>query len=65
VSVDWEGLYSSWPPAKEKLYELDSDVHLADPAKVATADTFSVEDINEIEENVGPWFGNTLSDTHQ
>ncbi|NLV11646.1 ABC transporter substrate-binding protein [Halomicrobium mukohataei] len=65
VSVDWEGLYSSWPPSKEKLYELDSDVHLADPAKVATTDAFDAEDIDEIEENVAPWFGNTFSDTHQ
>ncbi|MFB6224676.1 MAG: ABC transporter substrate-binding protein [Haloarcula sp.] len=65
VSANWEGLYSSWPPSKEKLYELDSDVHLADPAKVVTSDKFGVEDIEEIEANVAPWFGNTLSDTHQ
>jgi ABC-type Fe3+-hydroxamate transport system substrate-binding protein len=65
ISVDWTGLYSSWPPTKEKLYELDSDVHIADPAKVATADGWGEDDIREIEENVGPWFGNTLSGTHQ
>jgi ABC-type Fe3+-hydroxamate transport system substrate-binding protein len=65
VSVDWEGLYSSWPPTKEKLYELESDVHIADPAKVATADGWTDEDIREIDENVGPWFGNTLSGTHR
>jgi len=63
VSVDWEGLYSSWPPTKEKLYELDSDVHIADPAKVATADGWEDGDLREIAENVGPWFGNTLSGT--
>jgi ABC-type Fe3+-hydroxamate transport system substrate-binding protein len=65
VSVDWEDLYSSWPPTKEKLYELESDVHIADPAKVATADGWTDEDIQEIDENVGPWFGNTLSGTHR
>jgi len=65
VTVDWEGLSSSWPPSKEKLYELDSDVHLADPAKVLTTDAFDVDDIEEIEANIAPWFGNTLSDTHQ
>ncbi|WP_049922140.1 ABC transporter substrate-binding protein [Halopiger djelfimassiliensis] len=65
VSVDWEGLYSSWPPAKEKLYELDSDVHLADPAKVATAQGMDADDIEEIERTVGPWFGNTFSAIHQ
>jgi ABC-type Fe3+-hydroxamate transport system substrate-binding protein len=65
VTVDWEGLYSSWPPTKEKLYELDSDVHIADPAKVATADGWDEGDVEEIRENVGPWFGNTLSGTNR
>ncbi|ELY89006.1 putative iron transport protein [Natrinema altunense JCM 12890] len=65
VSVDWEGLYSSWPPTEEKLYELDSDVHIADPAKVATATGWDDSDISKIDENVGPWFGNTLSGTHR
>ncbi|WP_207212714.1 ABC transporter substrate-binding protein [Halogeometricum borinquense] len=65
VSVDWDGLYSSWPPTKEKLYELDSDVHLADPARVATAEGWDESDIEEIKENVAPWFGNTFSDAHQ
>ncbi|WP_193787484.1 ABC transporter substrate-binding protein [Natrinema gari] len=65
VSVDWEGLYSSWPPTEEKLYELDSDVHIADPAKIATASGWDDSDISKIDENVGPWFGNTLSGTHR
>ncbi|WP_396613622.1 ABC transporter substrate-binding protein (plasmid) [Haloferax sp. S1W] len=65
VSVDWNGLYSSWPPTKEKLYELDSDVHLADPAKVGSAEGWSAGDIEEVESNIAPWFGNTFSDTHQ
>ena len=65
VSVDWEGLYSSWPPTKERLYELNSDVHIADPAKVATADGWENSDVREVEENIGPWFGNTLSGTNR
>jgi len=65
VSIDWQGLYSSWPPSKEKLYELDSDVHVADPAKVATAEGWDNNSIQEIGSNVGPWFGNTLSGTQQ
>jgi hypothetical protein len=65
VTVDWEGLYSSWPPTKERLYELDSDVHVADPAKVATADGWDEGDVREVAENVGPWFGNTLSGTRR
>ncbi|WP_226482313.1 ABC transporter substrate-binding protein [Natrinema amylolyticum] len=65
VSVDWEGLYSSWQPEKEKVYELDSDVHIADPAKVATADGWDKSDVQDIADNVGPWFGNTLSGTNR
>jgi ABC-type Fe3+-hydroxamate transport system substrate-binding protein len=65
VSLDWSGLYSSWEPDKETLYELDSDVHLADPAWVTQHDSWSRSDIQEVEDNIGPWFGNSLSDRHQ
>ncbi|MFC6724844.1 ABC transporter substrate-binding protein, partial [Halobium palmae] len=65
VSLDWSGLYSSWTPSKEKLYELDSDVHLADPASVFAEEKWDMADIEEIGENVGPWFGNSLSARHQ
>ena len=65
VSLDWSGLYSSWQPDKEKLYELDSDVHLADPAWITRQDAWSRDDIDEIGERVSPWFGNSLSDRHQ
>jgi len=62
VSLDWTGLYSSWEPSKEKLYALDSDVHLADPASVAALSSWNGDDIEEIAEEVGPWFGNKFSD---
>lgn len=65
VSLDWSGLYSSWESDKETLYELDSDVHLADPAWVTQLGGWNREDVEEIAENVGPWFGNSLSDRHQ
>ena len=65
VSLDWSGVYSSWETSKEKLYELDSDVHLADPAWVVQLDGWSVADIEEVRENISPWFGNSLSDRHQ
>ncbi|ELZ48021.1 hypothetical protein C463_02001 [Halorubrum californiense DSM 19288] len=65
VSLDWSGLYSSWQPDKEKLYELDSDVHLADPAWITRQDAWGREDVDEIAERVSPWFGNSLSDRHQ
>ncbi|WP_281193769.1 ABC transporter substrate-binding protein [Halorubrum sp. F4] len=65
VSLDWSGRYSSWEPDKEKLYELDSDVHLADPAWITQLDAWDRADIDEISEKVSPWFGNSLSDRHQ
>jgi ABC-type Fe3+-hydroxamate transport system substrate-binding protein len=65
VTLDWTGLYSSWKPSKEKLYELDSDIHLADPAWITKQDDWDSDDIDEIATNVSPWFGNSMSDTHQ
>jgi ABC-type Fe3+-hydroxamate transport system substrate-binding protein len=65
VSVDWSDAYASWEPSKEQLYELDSDVHLADPAWVVQLDQWDMDDIEEVNENIAPWFGNSLSDTHK
>ncbi|MFD1600606.1 ABC transporter substrate-binding protein [Halobellus rarus] len=64
VSLDWTGLYSSWEPSKEKLYELDSDVHLADPASVFALQGWNMADIEEVRNNISPWFGNQFSDSH-
>lgn len=64
VTLDWKGLYSSWKPSKEKLYELNSDVHLADPAWIAKQDAWSREDLEEVTNNISPWVGNSLSDRH-
>ncbi|WP_248517310.1 ABC transporter substrate-binding protein [Salinarchaeum laminariae] len=64
VELDWTGLFSSWEPGREDLYDLDSDVHLADPASVVQLGSWDRDDLEEIEERVGPWFGNTLSDRH-
>ncbi|QIB74402.1 ABC transporter substrate-binding protein [Halogeometricum borinquense] len=64
VTLDWKGLYSSWEPSKEKLYELDSDVHLADPAGVSALDSWNADDVEAIGENIAPWFGNYYSDRH-
>jgi len=64
VTVDWSDLLSSWNPAKEDVYELDSDVHLADPAKVLTMGNWDLADVEEVAEHVGPWFGNSFSAEH-
>lgn len=64
VEANWSDLYSSWNPAKEKVYELDSDIHLADPANVLTMGDWDQSDVDEIADQVGPWFGNTFSAEH-
>lgn len=64
VSVDWSDCYDSWNPSKEKLYDLDSDVHLADPAHVATMGKWARADVEEVAERVAPWFGNKFSAGH-
>jgi iron complex transport system substrate-binding protein len=63
VSVEWSNLPNSFNPDKELLYELDSDLHLADPAYMTWMDSLDRADVTEIEENVAPWFGNTFSNT--
>src|SRR5699024_15576 len=66
VSPSWKGLPNPLGNgfAKERLYALGSDVHLLDPAYVSTQKGWDGGDIEEIAENVGPWFGNFYSGTH-
>ena len=65
VSVEWTDLTTSWNPNKEAVYELDSDVHLGDPARVVTMGDWDHSDVTEIAEKVGPWFGNSYSANHE
>ncbi|WP_435067680.1 ABC transporter substrate-binding protein [Haloplanus sp. C73] len=46
---------------RELFYELDSDLHLVDPALVCSFDGWDVDDVETIRNNVGPWFGNNYS----
>jgi ABC-type Fe3+-hydroxamate transport system substrate-binding protein len=46
---------------RELLYELDSDLHLADPALFASFEGWDEDDVAEVRDNVGPWFGNVYS----
>ncbi|QPV64296.1 ABC transporter substrate-binding protein [Halosimplex litoreum] len=64
VTVDWSDCFASWNPPEEKVYELDSDVHLADPANVATMGNWDRESVETVADTVGPWFGNTFSAQH-
>lgn len=67
VSFDWKGLPDPLAEgvSKERLYELDSDVHFIDPSYVvSTQDNWSVGDVEEIADNVAPFFGNYHSGIH-
>ena len=66
VSFEWEGLADPLSDGlpKELLYDLDSDIHLADPAWASTQDNWSRSDVDEIGGTLGPWFGNFYSGTH-
>lgn len=65
ISVDWADFPNSWNPPKELLYELDSDLHLADPVYMTTTDRWERSDIEEVRENVAPFFGNAYSDANR
>ncbi|QLC35322.1 ABC transporter substrate-binding protein (plasmid) [Halarchaeum sp. CBA1220] len=65
VSTDWLDLEKAGEYGKETLYELDSDVHFVDPAYLTTLDGWSQSDLREVEENVGPFFGNMYSRKHR
>ncbi|GAA0291928.1 ABC transporter substrate-binding protein [Halarchaeum salinum] len=46
---------------EELFYELDSDLHLLDPALVVSFDGWDVADVNDIRDDVAPFFGNNYS----
>jgi len=46
---------------RELLYELDSDLHLADPCLFVSFDGWDQGDMAEVRDNVAPWFGNVYS----
>ncbi|TKX73514.1 ABC transporter substrate-binding protein [Halorubrum sp. GN11_10-6_MGM] len=49
---------------RELLYELGSDLHLADPALFASFDGWDEDDVVEVRDRIGPWFGNIYSRRH-
>lgn len=65
VSFDWEDLPNPFDNlSKEFFYSLNSDVHLLDPAWLSTQNNWSGDDIDEITESLGPFFGNFYSGTN-
>lgn len=65
TSDEWIEFQDAGDFGKEILFELDSDVHFLDPAYVNSLDNWNESDIREIEENVGPFFGNIYSRKHR
>ncbi|WP_435064006.1 ABC transporter substrate-binding protein [Halobaculum sp. EA56] len=49
---------------KEVFYELDSDLHLMDPALLDSFKGWERSDVEEVAANVAPFLGNTYSRTH-
>lgn len=66
VSPEWSQLPDPLADglSKERLYGLGSDVHFLDPAYVSTQQNWNRSDVDEIATNIGPWFGNFYSGTH-
>jgi len=62
VSVDKSELTQLWQDGtdQEVFYELDADVHLIDPNFMINRIQWSQEDVDDIESDVGPFFGNTI-----
>jgi len=61
VSVDKSELTELWQDGtdKELFFELDADVHVIDPNFITNQLQLEQQDVDEIRENVAPFFGNT------
>ncbi|WP_254839114.1 ABC transporter substrate-binding protein [Natronomonas marina] len=61
VSVDKSELTQLWQDGtdKEVFYELDADIHVVDPEFMINRIQWDQGDVDEIGENVAPFFGNT------
>ncbi|WP_336361500.1 ABC transporter substrate-binding protein [Haladaptatus sp. ZSTT2] len=67
VSVDKSGMINLYNDgvSKELFYELDADVHVIDPNFLLNRfKGWEQADVDEIEENVGPFFGNCIYAQH-
>ncbi|WP_435066236.1 ABC transporter substrate-binding protein [Halobaculum sp. EA56] len=53
---DWPEIYRDGSLSKEVFYELDCDVHFLDPNNLVETNDWDESDVEEIEENIGPFF---------
>ncbi|REA02662.1 Fe3+-hydroxamate ABC transporter substrate-binding protein [Haloferax sp. Atlit-6N] len=63
VSVDKSSIRQLWGDSgvgKEQFYDMDADVHIADPNFLKNRGQWSDADVEEISTQVGPFFGNSI-----
>ena len=66
VSVDGSSIQKLWGDSgvgKEQFYEIDADIHVMDPNFLQSRGSWAQSDIDEIETQVGPFFGNSIFST--
>ncbi|EMA01968.1 ferrichrome-binding protein [Haloarcula vallismortis] len=66
VSVDGNSIQELWGDSgvgKEQFYEIDADIHVMDPNFLQRRGSWEQSDIDEIESQVAPFFGNSIFST--
>jgi iron complex transport system substrate-binding protein len=66
VSVDGSAIRELWGDSgvgKEQFYEMDADIHVMDPNFLMSRGTWEQSDIDEIETQIAPFFGNSVFST--
>ncbi|WP_367175335.1 ABC transporter substrate-binding protein [Haloarcula rubripromontorii] len=66
VSVDGSSIRKLWGDSgvgKEQFYEIDADIHVMDPNFLQSRGSWEQSDIDEIESQIAPFFGNSIFST--
>ncbi|EMA30304.1 ABC transporter substrate-binding protein [Haloarcula japonica] len=66
VSVDGRSIQKLWGDSgvgKEQFYEIDADIHVMDPNFLQSRGSWEQSDIDEIESQIAPFFGNSIFST--
>ncbi|MDQ2072185.1 ABC transporter substrate-binding protein [Haloarcula sp. H-GB4] len=66
ISVDGNSIQKLWGDSgvgKEQFYEIDADIHVMDPNFLQSRGSWEQSDIDEIESQIAPFFGNSIFST--
>lgn len=66
VSIDGKSVRKLWGDSgvgKEQFYEMDADIHVMDPNFLLRRGSWDQSDIDEIESQIAPFFGNSVFST--